>query len=350
MTNRMKIFILMVTVLLFNSCYDRDVVDSKDTGYPSLPKIENNIQYSIMGDNIAMSWNVPEGISEQFKRPLDTKIQVVENNIYKGIITQTGEGSQSSTFKVDSDVKDSYVILKLFGYLKDEYRQTGRTDQVFSLEGTKFKFANHLRIPKAEVSYKLSGNRVTYTWKIPDNIPEGISRPLTDTRVETFVDDQLNKNEVMPGEVITYAYDIDLNKDNKFITQLHGKPTESGYGIPEEVYSVAVVAEIFRFRDVDDVTSKITGNKVEVKWKILPKVPSYLQRPLKVIIYKYADNALIGTETLDEADNDNSKYSYEADLLKANRVVIKMYGKYNEDITGIPGEVYTTGVQKIINE
>ena len=73
------------TCLLFTGCYDRDVVGSKGTHY-ILPKVEN-LDYSVQGNTVKLTWQIPDNIPDEFLRPLEVSIQKVENDIYRDVIT-----------------------------------------------------------------------------------------------------------------------------------------------------------------------------------------------------------------------------------------------------------------------
>lgn len=127
---RLKIFILTVSLSLglLTSCYDRNIIDAKDFEF-SLPAIEN-LDYTRNGNQVKLTWQLPTDISDDFRRPLEVKIQLVENDVYKNIITIQGEPT-TTEFTIDAEKKHR-IIVKLHGYLTAEAKVEGKTDKVAS--------------------------------------------------------------------------------------------------------------------------------------------------------------------------------------------------------------------------
>ena len=96
MKNIVRICMVIFTCLLFTGCYDRDVVGSKGTHY-ILPKVEN-LDYSVQGNTVKLTWQIPDNIPDEFLRPLEVSIQKVENDIYRDVIT-IGKALQSMRIK-----------------------------------------------------------------------------------------------------------------------------------------------------------------------------------------------------------------------------------------------------------
>ena len=128
MKNRIKIFVLTVVIILFTGCYDRSIIDGKDFGF-SLPKVEN-LNYTKQGDIIRLTWQIPSGISPDFIRPVEVSIQVVENNIYRNIISVFDENT-STDITIDTS-KNYRFVVKLLGYLTENAKKEGKTDRVYS--------------------------------------------------------------------------------------------------------------------------------------------------------------------------------------------------------------------------
>ncbi|HOI80661.1 MAG TPA: DUF4945 domain-containing protein [Petrimonas sp.] len=63
-----KLIIAALTLILFTGCYDRDIIDRKDFNH-SLSKVEN-LSYTQQGNVITLSWQIPDNIPEDFRRPL----------------------------------------------------------------------------------------------------------------------------------------------------------------------------------------------------------------------------------------------------------------------------------------
>ena len=121
-------FIIMLPMLLFTNCYDRDVIDTKGFNH-FLPKVEN-LDYTRQGNVIRLTWLIPNNISTDFKRPLEVSIQLVENDIYKQKVIIGWENTVAS---ISIDVsKKNHFIVKLLGHLIVESREPGRSDIAYS--------------------------------------------------------------------------------------------------------------------------------------------------------------------------------------------------------------------------
>ena len=123
-----KLIIAALTLILFTGCYDRDIIDRKDFNH-SLSKVEN-LSYTQQGNVITLSWQIPDNIPEDFRRPLETSIQVVENGIYRQKVSVLNE-VKSANITINPD-KEYRFIVKLLGFLTAEAREEGFTDRVFS--------------------------------------------------------------------------------------------------------------------------------------------------------------------------------------------------------------------------
>ena len=125
-----KLIIAALALILFTGCYDRDIIDRKDFNH-SLPKVEN-LSYTQQGNVITLSWQISDNIPEDFKRPLEASIQVVENGIYRQKVSVLNEvKSANITIKPDKEYR---FIVKLLGFLTAEAKEEGFTDRVFSEE------------------------------------------------------------------------------------------------------------------------------------------------------------------------------------------------------------------------
>ena len=123
-----KLIIAALALILFTGCYDRDIIDRKDFNH-SLPKVEN-LSYTQQGNVITLSWQISDNIPEDFKRPLEASIQVVENGIYRQKVSVLNE-VKSANITINPD-KEYRFIVKLLGFLTAEAREEGFTDRVFS--------------------------------------------------------------------------------------------------------------------------------------------------------------------------------------------------------------------------
>lgn len=128
MKNIARVLIITLTIISFTSCYDRDVIDYKEFDH-SLPEIEN-LSYTKQNNLVKLSWQIPANISDDFRRPLEVSIQVVENNIYREIVIVENEGT-SRDITIDTSKKYRFVV-KLLGYLTNEAKEEGKTDRVYS--------------------------------------------------------------------------------------------------------------------------------------------------------------------------------------------------------------------------
>lgn len=129
MKNIARIFIVTLISLLFTSCYDRDVIDSKGVHHP-LPKVEN-LDYSIQGSTVKLTWEIPSNVPTEFVRPLEISIQKVENGIYTDKITIVDEGTSAENIAIKADGKYRFIV-KLTGYLNDEAKQPGISSKIYS--------------------------------------------------------------------------------------------------------------------------------------------------------------------------------------------------------------------------
>ena len=128
MRNIEKLIMVALSLVLFTGCYERDIIDRKDFNH-SLPKVEN-LSYTKEGNVIKLSWQIPNNIPTDFKRPLEASIQVVENDIYRQKFSVFNE---VKTADVTIDPTKKYrVIVKLLGFLTPEAKEEGFTDRVFS--------------------------------------------------------------------------------------------------------------------------------------------------------------------------------------------------------------------------
>ena len=129
MKNIVRICMVIFTCLLFTGCYDRDVVGSKGTHY-ILPKVEN-LDYSVQGNTVKLTWQIPDNIPDEFLRPLEVSIQKVENDIYRDVITIGNEGTFAEGIAIDANKKYRFVV-KLVGNLTDEVVETGISSIIYS--------------------------------------------------------------------------------------------------------------------------------------------------------------------------------------------------------------------------
>lgn len=123
-----KLIIVALILVLFTGCYDRDIIDRKDFNH-SLPKVEN-LSYTLEGNVVRLSWQIPGNIPQNFNRPLEASIQVVEDDIYRQRFSVFDE-INSAAVTIDPN-KEYRFIVKLLGFLTPEAKEEGFTDRVFS--------------------------------------------------------------------------------------------------------------------------------------------------------------------------------------------------------------------------
>lgn len=129
-----KLIIVALILVLFTGCYDRDIIDRKDFNH-SLPKVEN-LSYTLEGNVVRLSWQIPGNIPQNFNRPLEASIQVVEDDIYRQRFSVFDEINLAA-ITIDPN-KEYRFIVKLLGFLTPEAKEEGFTDRVFS-EGVVIK-------------------------------------------------------------------------------------------------------------------------------------------------------------------------------------------------------------------
>ncbi|WP_160150030.1 DUF4945 domain-containing protein [Parabacteroides sp. Marseille-P3160] len=128
---------ILTMVLMYTSCYDRDILDLKEG--VSLPPV-TNLTYSLSGQTASLTWGIPGDISSEISKPLSVNIQVLQ---YKpGILspirvyTVTLENEPTTaTFTVSTtDENEYHVIVKLVGNVKEAVY--GESTLIYSLGQT----------------------------------------------------------------------------------------------------------------------------------------------------------------------------------------------------------------------
>ncbi len=128
MKNIVKLFIVMFTLIIFTNCYDRDIIDRKDFNH-TLSSVEN-LAVNQEGNSAIITWQFPNDISDNFRRPVEVSIQVVEDNIYRQKVTLFEEETRAEI--VIDPTKEYRFVVKLVGFLVPDAREEGFTDRVFS--------------------------------------------------------------------------------------------------------------------------------------------------------------------------------------------------------------------------
>lgn len=130
-----NIFVVLLAVVLFSGCCDRSVLDDKGLNY-YMPMPEN-VQYTMAGDKMILTWDFPE-IPAEYQTPVAVSIQKVENNVYRDVVTLTAGETTTKDFKDDNGIftraadKTYRFIVKLRGTFKPEFQEKGRTSTVTS--------------------------------------------------------------------------------------------------------------------------------------------------------------------------------------------------------------------------
>lgn len=131
----MNIIAALLLVMSLSSCYDRTVISDKGLSY-FMPKPEN-VQYVKDEDHVVLTWDIPEEIPEEYRRPIAVTIQMIENNIYRDKITLNLEETSTagikdqSPFTLKADMTYRFII-KLVGTFQPDYQEKGRTLSVTS--------------------------------------------------------------------------------------------------------------------------------------------------------------------------------------------------------------------------
>ena len=128
MKNIVKLFNVMFTLIIITNCYDRDIIDRKDFNH-TLSSVEN-LAVNQEGNSAIITWQFPNDISDNFRRPVEVSIQVVEDNIYRQKVTLFEEETRAEI--VIDPTKEYRFVVKLVGFLVPDAREEGFTDRVFS--------------------------------------------------------------------------------------------------------------------------------------------------------------------------------------------------------------------------
>lgn len=140
MKKTVNLLVVIASVLIYTSCYDRDIISSKDG--VSLPAV-SNLNHSISGGKITLTWQIPSDIPSEINRPLSVNIQVLRcrqgslTNVR--IVNQTlsgepGEATLDIPSNPDSGTYEYHIVVKLTGTFKEpEY---GYSSTIYSLGQT----------------------------------------------------------------------------------------------------------------------------------------------------------------------------------------------------------------------
>lgn len=117
---RYKILIVLLSLILITSCYDRDILDNKDG--VTMPKVED-LSLSVENDKLIVSWKYPQEVPLEVKEPLSVHISIFENGINKRYSVENDETIFIySDYNKDADYR---VVVKLSSeLLNPEYGQS----------------------------------------------------------------------------------------------------------------------------------------------------------------------------------------------------------------------------------
>ncbi|MDR0699118.1 MAG: DUF4945 domain-containing protein [Tannerella sp.] len=135
-----NIFVAIATVLIYTSCYDREIVSSKEG--VSLPPA-TNLSHIISGNKITLTWQIPSGIPSEMNRPLGVNIQILRclqgsltnvrifNSTFQNEPTEVILDMPSNP---DGGIYEYHIVVKLTGTMKEpEY---GHSGTIYSLGRT----------------------------------------------------------------------------------------------------------------------------------------------------------------------------------------------------------------------
>ena len=104
-------YISILCVLIITGCTDRDILDSKP-GEAIDPV--SNLQYTINGTNVILTWSLPSKIPVDIIQPVSIYLQVKRNNV--AILSVVLPNAPSSYTYTGYDASKSYIfIVKIQG-------------------------------------------------------------------------------------------------------------------------------------------------------------------------------------------------------------------------------------------
>ncbi len=126
---KIKYLFILFAISLMVSCYDREIIDSKEFNH-FMPPVENVALHDAT-NTVTLSWTVPSEIPEDIVRPVRIEIQVVENGIYRQKVTLSETDPNHADIKVVAG-KPYRFIVKMASSIKNENRVKGESDQIYS--------------------------------------------------------------------------------------------------------------------------------------------------------------------------------------------------------------------------
>jgi len=128
------IYILSIVfvILTTNSCYDRDIIDSKDgVILPEVTDLKSTIANS---NEVTLTWSIPSsGISDEVARPLSVYIQVYRGAVREYQISLTDE-PVTWKYTLAEPTAKYRIVVKMQGKLKE--KSYGKSDEIYSLGQT----------------------------------------------------------------------------------------------------------------------------------------------------------------------------------------------------------------------
>jgi len=101
----------MLCVLIYTGCIDRTILDSKP-GEAIDPV--TNLQYTIAGNNVTLTWDLPSTIPADIIKPVSIFIRVMRNNV--SILSVTLPNAPVSYVFDTYDSSNKYtIIVKVLG-------------------------------------------------------------------------------------------------------------------------------------------------------------------------------------------------------------------------------------------
>lgn len=127
MKSLVKYILLLFVMLAFTQCYDRDVLGHKDG--VSLPEVAN-LESSLSGDVVTLTWNLPTNITSEVKQPISVRIQIFRGPVREHLITLSNAPT-TWQYTLEEPDKSYKAIVKLEGEVKEP--EFGKSDLILSL-------------------------------------------------------------------------------------------------------------------------------------------------------------------------------------------------------------------------
>jgi hypothetical protein len=107
-----SLYIIMCTLLLtMFGCYDRDIIDEKE-GEPIAPV--TNLDYTINGTEVILSWTLPTGYPTDILQPVSVVIYVYRNSTLINTIT-VPDSPTTYTYTAYTAANTYRIVVKVKG-------------------------------------------------------------------------------------------------------------------------------------------------------------------------------------------------------------------------------------------